>query len=203
MGIVSEKMTNPQLINPYSYARNSPLTLVNNDGEFPQTVHRQMTARAFADAGINMRVMHASAIAAQSGQVDVWNAADSRQHFDGMNFSEIMASYQNYVNARDLSDIRGAAEAIHAVQDSYSHSNFIELYLAKNPNATLSSIPTYEQVMNGNDAELKQYIKDNIKTGEFSLSDPWSTAPGTHGEINKDTAQSPRGKFYEFARAAA
>jgi hypothetical protein len=129
-----------------------------------------------------------------------------------MNFSQIEANYRDFVDTRDLDSPRGVGEALHALQDFYSHSNYVELYLLKNPEATPLDVPTFGQVMEGNDVGLKQDLRNNLRTGAFSLTDPTSAAPGTHGEINKDTPRSSRGStkvpgvkytLYDYARAAA
>ena len=47
VGMMKQKMTDPQLWNMYSYVRNSPLEMVDNDGKWPTKIHEQIIAQAF------------------------------------------------------------------------------------------------------------------------------------------------------------
>jgi len=98
---------------------------------------------------------------------------------------------------------------IHTVQDFYSHSNYVELYIdyykGLNAGSMPTSVPTYD---NGIKIEVfNSILKNKLSTGEFDLMDNefWDvnptgdnhTGPNSHKAMNKDKADTPAGRLAE------
>lgn len=102
-------------------------------------------------------------------------------HFDNMNYSQInsnfasinqgidnsLSKYKNgKINAKQLGGIVG--EFYHAIEDFYSHSNYIELYEKTFGQTSIDKIPTYSDVLS--DAKYKDFanlLKKELHTGEY------------------------------------
>jgi hypothetical protein len=108
---------------------------------------------------------------------------------------------------------------LHTVQDFYSHSNYVELYIeyyqANNNGAMPTDVPTYDEGMKIEGfKKLMERTTTNDKgeymglhSGEFNLKDnefwdinPFSdkhTGPNSHKHRNKDKADTAAGKLAE------
>ncbi|WP_426063176.1 RHS repeat-associated core domain-containing protein [Flavobacterium sp. DSP2-3-1] len=116
-------------------------------------------------------------------------------HFDSMNYKEILANFEgtmdnietalysykkNQINAEGLAKIVG--EEYHAVQDFYSHSNFIEIYKDVYGETKLSDIPTLQEAMSQD--KYKKFagkLQKELKTGIYPGTDKDS-----HKQMNHD-----------------
>ena len=91
-------------------------------------------------------------------------------------------------------DLEKAGVALHTIADFYSHSNYVELYQKlTDGKVDIKDIPTFSEAMKN--PELVKYLQDNgLTTGTYDTKDKKGLIPGSHGEINKDTNTSGRGK---------
>ena len=103
------------------------------------------------------------------------------------------------------------------MQDFYSHSNYVELYVeyykANNDGKMPAKVPIYDEGIKIDGfkklMERKTYDKDGkyqgLHTGEFDMVDNefWDfnptgdnhTGPNSHKQTNKDKADTPEGKL--------
>jgi RHS repeat-associated protein len=139
---------------------------------------------------------------------DIWHSGelgttyDANQHFDNMKFPQIMgniARIQSMLNSNVESFNKGdklayelghdVGVAIHAIQDLYSHSNYVELYIEANPKAMegdVNKIPTIDEALNNPaHAKFALLIKTKLKTGEY----PGSGDGNSHKAMNHDIGE--------------
>ncbi|GIV45119.1 MAG: hypothetical protein KatS3mg035_2242 [Bacteroidia bacterium] len=131
---------------------------------------------------------------------------DPKEHFDNMNYNDIVTNLntiynqmhhtvQNFkqgeINIQELGHRIG--QNLHAIQDFYSHSNYIELYAQQYGQVEdLSSIPTLEEVLSDTKyAEFRSILKEQLKTGIYP-----GQGEGSHRELNKDVGAGS--KYTEF-----
>lgn len=87
-------------------------------------------------------------------------------------------------------------KALHAIQDFYAHSNYIELQVAQ-PSAadgrSLPFFPVWESAGRWGILELKAH---GLTSGTWSLGHPKKCGPGAmaHGDLNKDSNTTPEGR---------
>jgi RHS repeat-associated protein len=117
------------------------------------------------------------------------------EHFDGMNFSQIEGNYNSikkkidavttqYKSGKISAEALGknVGEYFHAIQDLYSHSNYIELYEKKYGQTDVSLIPTFEEAMTSEKyKDFAQLLKKQLKTGEYP-----GEGKGSHKDLNHD-----------------
>ena len=117
------------------------------------------------------------------------------EHFDNMNFQQITANFEKVFKKIDADIIayqsskitatglgNKIGEYMHAVQDFYSHSNYIELYAQTFGKTDFSKIPTLEEAMTL--PEFKDFAKllsTDLKTGKYP-----GTGEGSHSDMNHD-----------------
>ncbi|GAB4259880.1 MAG: hypothetical protein Kow0079_16900 [Vicingaceae bacterium] len=147
---------------------------------------------------------------------------NEKEHFDNMNFREIETNLNSIYNQMYKSvnsfknneiDIKElgfeTGKYLHAIQDFYSHSNFIELYTEfYGKEKDLTTIPTLEEVLQEKKyAEFKEVLKSKLVTGKYP-----GEGKGSHKEINKDVGagskytqivKETRGKQVSYASKAA
>jgi hypothetical protein len=124
---------------------------------------------------------------------DVGYLFSANVHFDGKNFQEIQANWKQINKNIDDIDIDswnlqfGGYDAarlgrnLHSIQDFYSHSNYIELYVEyykeKNDGnlPLIGRIPTYDEVISNSQkhSEFYKKLQQNLHAGEFNL-DPYA-----------------------------
>jgi len=206
IAFAADRLTDPQRINLYHYARNNPLRFDDPTGKFDRDLHPTITAEALADTGISLSRNAANAIeeATASADNDVFNV---HQHFDGMNSAQIAQNFASFVDApMSIISLDAFGSKIHATEDFYSHSNFVELVLQAHPGLKPEDMPTYQQVMQGDDKALQTQITKNLHSGTFPGS-----GPNSHSAMNKDNPQTPEGKkpagststYHTYARRVA
>jgi RHS repeat-associated protein len=116
-------------------------------------------------------------------------------HFDSMNYKEILSNFEGtmnnvetalykykkgQINVDGLSKIVG--EEYHAVQDLYSHSNFIEIYKDVYGETKLSDIPTLQEAMSQDKyKKFAEKLKKELRTGNYPGTDKDS-----HKHMNHD-----------------
>ena len=116
-------------------------------------------------------------------------------HFDNMNYSQIKSNFANInnginsalaeygsgnVSAKYLGSVIG--EYYHAIEDFYSHSNYIELYEATYGQTSVSKIPTYEEAISSfKYKDFTSKFEKQLITGTY----PGSGA-GSHEDMNHD-----------------
>ncbi|MCS6955986.1 MAG: hypothetical protein NZM44_06490, partial [Candidatus Calescibacterium sp.] len=129
---------------------------------------------------------------------------EHKAHFDNMYYEEIIANMDE-INTNLLNNINKwkrneisiielgfqVGQSLHAIQDFYSHSNYIELYTQQyGEQQDVSVIPTLEEVLSGGDkySDFRDLLTKHLKTGKY---------PGegidSHKELNKDVG---RGSTY-------
>jgi len=132
---------------------------------------------------------------------DGWESFN-HEHFDDMNYNQILSNFKdltkgikdglgyyakNMMNEKQLGD--GIGEIFHAVQDFYSHSNYVELYAEVYGKTKISDIPTLQEAIASggkSDATIQEkkfakLLKNNLKTGKYP-----GDGHGTHKEMNHD-----------------
>jgi RHS repeat-associated protein len=206
----TEMLSDPQRFNLYAYTRNNPLSFIDIDGRFPAPLHRTMLKNEMAAVQINKTPLFQVFAAGYAEQVDTRHPMDARQHFDSMNYSQIIKNFDEFVLSQDTDTPEGVGSAAHAIADFAAHSNYIELYLDIYPDTKPSDVPTFNQVMKGNDSKLKSYMEKNLATGKFPGS-----GPGSHADMNKDTKETKQGSqkhklkngnvylYYDYAYSVA
>ena len=127
---------------------------------------------------------------------DLHNQESDWAHFDNMNYEQIISNSDDIIMAMSLSVVsfkagkfneealgNGIGQSLHAIQDLYSHSNYVELYIAKYGEVTdLNSIPTLkEATTDPKDSECAAILKTSLKTGKYP-----GEGEGTHTEMNHD-----------------
>lgn len=97
------------------------------------------------------------------------------------NINKALYKYQkNQIDASGLAKIVG--EEYHAIQDFYSHSNFIEIYKSIYGETKLSDIPTLQEAMSQD--KFKKFavkLKKELRTGVYPGTDE-----NSHKEMNHD-----------------
>ena len=211
---------------PFSYATNNPIYYVDENGEFKIPHHKRITYRALARANIKRsRAFDVSIIYGNTIKADLLGAGDDH-HFDGRgSFYKIVNTWKDLNAKIDKapmgSTTYGGSETValgvllHNVQDFYAHSNYIELfvkyYQERNGNQMPSSmeVPTFDEVMNNpHYEELREYLKKDLKTGEFNLG-RWIAGVDKkvtngrgethHDEIAKDQAMGSNNYYFDLA----
>lgn len=212
---------------PYSVMGNNPIYYTDPDGQFKIPVHKRITENAFKNSGLSSgweNFFKNDVKLGVSIEADILGAA-SDYHFDGRkNYSEVQSTWKslstqlsNKIN--DLGSFNrslGGDDAvlfgrmIHTVQDFYSHSNYVELYIdyykGANDGAMPTSVPIYDVANGGtSNADFNVILKTSLRTGDFDIIDNEFTNPNgqknkqptSHNKMNKDKANTPAGKLAE------
>lgn len=218
---------------PYSYVTNNPIIYIDSEGGFKIPVHRNITARALDRAGLTNRLFRFDLLSGNTVIADIFGAGEDH-HFDGRrNFSEVSATWTKLnsdISKASIGDTKlGGAESVnfgqllHNVQDFYSHSNYVELFIdyyvqhyGSTPSTT--EIPTYDEAVASpaySDFK-KNYLEKNLKTGQFNLN-RWiggndrkkTNEEGNihHDQLNKDQVRVNQNygglTLFDFAVAVA
>jgi RHS repeat-associated protein len=117
------------------------------------------------------------------------------EHFDSMSYDEIIINLSTIdnkiltqttlyndgkISARQLGNKVG--EQFHAIQDLYSHSNYIELYKTIYGETDIATIPTIDEVQNSSEYnDFSELLKTSLKTGTYPGS-----GPDSHNSMNHD-----------------
>jgi RHS repeat-associated protein len=213
-------------IGGYVYCLGNPIIFVDTDGKFEVPIHGDITKTAMKLSGINKEF---SAISRQSLIFGATKSADwlgvaSDWHFDNRkNYTEVQKRWNTLNNdiSKTISNIGGAnkrlggydidklGNLIHNVQDFYSHSNYVELYIeyyqGANDGTLPTSVPIYDEGIKN--ADFNSLLKDELRTGDFHPLDNEKTnpngkranSPTSHNNMNKDNANTPAGKLAKQA----
>ena len=155
-------------------------------------------------------------------EADILGVA-SDYHFDGrkdyinvqMTWFDLNAEIENKIN--DLGSFNrklGGDDAvlfgrlIHTVQDFYSHSNYVNLYIDYYKKGHMGdmpdSVPIYDSKKGGtNDSDFNVILQKNLRTGDFDTIDNEFTnkngnkanEPTSHNKMNKDKANTAAGRL--------
>ena len=119
-------------------------------------------------------------------------------HFDSMNFEKIISNFKNTFNNIDNTitkynkgeiDVNNLAKVVgeeyHAIQDFYSHSNFIEIYKDIYGETKLSEIPTLQEALSDEKyIKFAEKLKKELKTGVYPGTDK-----NSHKRMNHDLGE--------------
>jgi RHS repeat-associated protein len=123
----------------------------------------------------------------------------SSQHFDNMNYDEIiinLSSIDNeilslttlYTDGKISSTQLGekVGEHFHAIQDLYSHSNYVELYKAMYGETDITEIPTFDEAQSQEKYKDFAYLLEtSLKTGIYDEESGYN-GKGSHRDLNHD-----------------
>ncbi|MFD2561872.1 RHS repeat domain-containing protein, partial [Aquimarina rubra] len=118
------------------------------------------------------------------------------EHFDEMNYQEIMTNFDRVnTGIRQILEKyesgkvtnyelgRNIGEYFHAIQDFYSHSNFIEIYEEVYGQTSVDDIPTLQEALTLKEHEkFANILKKRLKTGNTTHDE----GQGSHKEMNHD-----------------
>jgi RHS repeat-associated protein len=190
----------------YRMSFDNPLKYFDPDGNFEIPIHKEITKEAAKFTKLTNNQIKFLIMGVQNA--DILGFAED-WHFDGRkNFAEIQETW-NKLNASIKSragDYYGLEADLHTVQDFYSHSNYIELYIQyyKDQGGDMSKfsaelIPLYEEGVK--DEKFREYLEKNLRSGNFELLNnekmSWTNKENlgkdSHYEMNKDSNESKHG----------
>ncbi len=149
------------------------------------------------------------------------NMSDNKKaHFDSMNYDQIMTNFdkiyketenliEKYKDYYGMDAPKGSNHystglaigkevgiKLHAIEDFYSHSNYVEIYEKIYGQTDVNIIPTLEEVINNKKYEsFNEALKTDLKTGEYP-----GTGEGSHREMNHDVGAGTRYHFMKEVR---
>jgi RHS repeat-associated protein len=209
----------------YMYVMGNPIVLKDPDGRFPISIHAELVNTAISNKSYYFTPLRGQLLRGAGVVADIKHMDDSRVHMDNMSgYTSISKAYNTAVGGFKTNTSKGdwtqAGVSLHTVADFYAHSNYIELYKeyakANNLSMEVDAIPTFSEAQK--DKKLMGYLKENgLKTGTYGsgifayIKDKFSKDPNSHGQMNKDTNDSPAGAqtynssatMHEAAKAVA
>ena len=114
-------------------------------------------------------------------EADIKGCLDPVNHFDGMNFKQIQNNWKRLDQSINEMKINASFETgvdlgkkLHAVEDFYAHSNYVELYVQYYMDNNKGKIPDFEEIPLFQDAismdnKFKNILKNKLKTGHMDV----------------------------------
>ena len=164
---------------PYNYSYNTPLTAKDPNGKFGLFTHRDITTEALKGVLPEDAVR---TVANTTLTVDLKSVYyyESHLHMDNSDFERGW----DFVNgAKNWDSYERLGGSLHALQDFYSHSNYVEL--ATKYFGDESRVPTFDR------AQQNKGFMEIWKEQGISGSYPDSKGGITHEMLNKDSADKP------------
>ncbi len=166
-------------LSPYQYAGNNPLRNIEVAGMFWYDVHNEINQEALAGLFTKSEI---EVVERASLAQDINTAKYvAEEHFDSEKFAEGWAFLDTQMKAMSLADL---GKALHALQDFYSHSNYIEL--GTQFFGSEDKIPTFDEALQNK--EFKALWEKRGTSGYY----PDEKTPNkklSHGVLNKDRAK--------------
>jgi hypothetical protein len=187
--------------NAYAFAGNTPVNKGDPLGLFALDVHRRLTTEALVSAGLSARLVKR----VNSGHwlADYPNQMVSEQHFDNNSFVEGVLLIDQLLDiakhSPDAADAaRALGRAIHASQDFYAHSNYVELTAG----GSLAGLPAGQLPLWDFRASKAGVQPNGLASGRFGV------APGVTCKITKrsqigSSARMPANRPRTTARTAS
>ncbi len=199
-------------VNLGRYVGNASVIYVDPNGLFSSTNHDKITKYAFIDTDLSEASVKIIILANRNQDAGAWRNGgpfgDPINHGDDNKIVETikrMISWRKeFTECQDCSDpekvremLRTFGKFAHALQDLYSHSNYIENYQSKlKPNEreegmVSERIPLWQMW----DDKFQPIADKNIISGNYSWPTDLGTAPA-HRYLNKDSddkSSSPKG----------
>jgi CRISPR/Cas system-associated protein endoribonuclease Cas2 len=188
---------------PYRFCADNPILFVDRAGSFEIPIHKEIMEQSIKNSVAPITNGNARELIRGVRDADRLGFAFDL-HFDGRatkqqiddNWKAVSGKIHNSTSFYEL------GRNLHTVEDFYSHSNYVELYIAyfKKNGGDVSElkpggIPLYENATD----EFKTYLADNgLKTGEFHLG-KWLLGKDNkgdgqhHDDIAKDSPESGNG----------
>jgi RHS repeat-associated protein len=188
-------------INLFLYSTNNPINITDRFGLFTLKYHREILESSLS-SHIGLKSREFALIATGNAHVDLMEMSD--MHFDNSKFIETLSKIDKLWKEIEGScdeelRLHRFGQITHAIQDFYSHSNYVEEFLKANPNATPDDITTAIMMSGG-----------NLESGSFSIFS-WIFGTDTHKTINKDAPNTFSGSklsntgniYFDYAKSAA
>jgi hypothetical protein len=168
---------------------------------FSKEVHEAVSRQALSDMGFDASA--AGAVVAGNLQTDKDEFTDPKAHFDDERFAagsaRLNAKLSAALDALDSCDAGAAREqlgrALHAVQDFFAHSNWVENHAPSDPIDMLN----LKDPPPGLVCDPKTH-KGGLTSGYYPDDKRPSPDKCVHAELNKDDASRP---YHELARLRA
>ncbi|WP_238325492.1 HET-C-related protein [Leptospira inadai] len=183
---------------------------------FSKHLHGEMTEEVLRSLGFSKKDIE---LVSNANKGQDYHQGTPKFHFDGAeNFQQIMSGGMKYIEEQwDLINgekstkneiLQAFGRIAHAIQDFYSHSNYVELYLKNvgDPEGKVVSpvdVPTFFEAMtSANLQSFRDILIKELRTGVFSVSNHFmgTEDPNDHYNMNHDDPSRPR---HGFARSAA
>jgi RHS repeat-associated protein len=206
-----------QYASPYIGMGNNPVSGVDPTGGFKVPIHQRIMRNAAQGLYSEQEIVYMERgvaytdAASDAGLVD----ESSYLHFDGLtSYAAVVRNYDiiqgniDRVLESPTGTVFHVAFYTHAIQDFYSHSNYVELYMEYFPGYDYTTFAEVLSDESGWFDMFKEYLRDNLITGEFNL---WAEMFGkkgekffgydyerTHAYLNKDKVDTEAGRVAEL-----
>lgn len=184
---------------PYVAFNANPILNIDKDGNFSLTIHKNITENLPSIKNLNSVQVFFLVVGNLNTDILTLGGYAENWHFDNLkNFGDVTQYWQNVnksIANRASWDVYGLGADLHSIQDFYSHSNYVELYVeyykGKNEGNDPSDIPTFDEA--STDKEFSSILEKNLRTGEFGLTS--EKGPTHHENMNKDEGEGLVGKL--------